>query len=129
MLRKLFPVNPLSLFQADQIGKLANMSMKDMHNAAGAYFRGAGPMGDNVATGKLRQRVAIGAGSLMAANAVGVNPMGLTDKANNLAMLGVHMGLGYSAFKLGGAGKLLGLGYMALTAGNTFRGGDNVGPM
>lgn len=129
MLRALFPTNPLSLFQGDQLTKLAKLSGEDIGKGFSAYWHGEGALGADPRVARIRQRSIMAAGSLIGANALNINPFGLTDKVNNMVAFGAHMGLGYAAFKLGGAGKLLGLGYMAMAGANTFRPGDQIGPM
>lgn len=137
---------PLEMFQEQQRGKLMrflqNTPVSGADNAPGLMdgffggrnieFNSNGEIGLSEASdrlAKIRTRGAIAVGSLMAANTLGVNPMGLTSGLNNLAMLGVHATIGSTLYRAGGVGKVAGLAYMGAAAINTFRGGDNAGPM
>jgi len=66
---------------------------------------------------------------LAAANALDINPGGVTDKATSLGMLGGHYYAGKTLMAMGGKAKIAGLGYLGAAAINTFREGDNLGPM
>jgi hypothetical protein len=136
---------PLELFAKEQRGKLARfVKDKDLIGKEGApglidsYFAGRnltmrnGDIGFTAADeviGKGRRIAAWGAGGLLAANAFMPNAFGVTDAANNLAALGTHGVIGSTMYKMGGAARIAGIGYLGATAVNTFRRGDNTGPM
>ena len=82
------------------------------------------------ALGRTRTIAAGGAAGLLAANAFNFDPFGMTSGVNNLAQLGANATIGTTMYGAESKRlKLAGLGYLAATAVNTFRGGDNLGPM
>ena len=136
-------VSPLKLFEKEQFNKLAKlMDEQGTTNVLGdmskQYFAGRTVEGvDSVVRytpvneGLARSRkVLAGAGAgLLAANALGINPGGVTDKLNDLSMLGAHYTIGRSLMGMGGLKRVAGIGYLGATAINTFRNGENTGPM
>lgn len=136
---------PLELFQAEQRGKLtkflsdrpvigtsANPGLLDSYFAGRNLTMSGGEIGMGGADArlaKIRRRGAYAAGGLMAANTLGLDPFGATSAANNLAMLGAHGAVGHSMWRMGGKGRIAGIGYLAAAGVNTFRSGDNTGPM
>jgi hypothetical protein len=135
------PFSPLQLFNREQGHKLMEMSGKDIGKNFSGYFRGqnmkhtnsglAFMPGDGDARRQTTRRLAAGlTGGLLGANALGINPMGATSAATSLAWLGAHGAIGTTLMNTGYAhSKIAGLGYLGATAVNTFRGGDNMGPM
>ena len=124
--------NPLNLFNKEQISKLGNMSLNEVGKNVAFYMKGGdfGFGGTSSWYAKRRRAVFGGLAGLGVANALDINPLGLTDMANTLATLGAHGAMGYGIMGSGGRySKAAGVGYLAATALNTFRGGDNVGPM
>ena len=141
-LGKLNP-SPLSLFQQDQRGKLANFlsnkvaqSPKDHFKS---YFQGRNLVeaSDGLAWGgaadaglATARKVGWGAAAGIAgASAVGIDPFGVTSGAKNVASLGMHGAVGMGLYGMGGKSKLAGIAYLGMTAVNTFRKGDNIGAM
>jgi len=139
---ELLPVNPLVLFKKEQASKLGKVFERGLGrfstNApemmkeyfAGKQYGSTADLGAELSRARTRKVTAgIGLG-LVTANALGINPLGVTDAATNTAMLGVHSMIGSSMIKYGaGLSKGLGVGYLGLTALNTFRRGENAGPM
>jgi hypothetical protein len=130
--------NPISLFNRDQFGKLANLNMAKISSTGKNYFSGKqltptpdGLLWSNADAGRAKMRRIGGGitGGLLAANMLGANPLGATDAANNVAMLGAHGAIGYGMMKMTGKARLAGIGYLAAAGINTFRRGDNIGPM
>lgn len=136
---------PLSLFQAEQRGKLRRfmsetpmLSNGESRGMLNAYFAGANMRAtdngisfgaDNARRGKIRRIGAGVGGGILAANALGINPFGVRDAAENLGWLGAHATVGHAMYGMGGGARLAGMAYMGAGAINTFRGGDNLGPM
>lgn len=138
----ILPANPLVLFKKDQRVKLGKMFERGVSgfqdDASGmmrGYFEGKqyGSKASLEASSRVAttRKVATGvAGGLLAANYVDFNPLGATDLATNVAMLGVHGGIGTSMIRHGGGlSKGLGVGYLGLTAIGLMRRGDQPGPM
>jgi hypothetical protein len=154
---KLNPMNPnpLNLFNAEQRGKLASFVSDKVKPDFGKSFRnyfegrsitdGSKPLANNAGVmqggalewsakgdeGLAFARKAVwGAGAgLAGAGAVGLDPFGITSAAGDVASFAAHGAVGTSFYRMGGRSKLAGLGYLGLTAANTLRGGDNLGPM
>lgn len=134
---------PIELFKKEQMKKLQSLvgerGVTEIAQEMGSnYFRGSNvkSIGDsieytaeNAGVGKLRKGIAGAAFGLAAANALGIEAFGATDQANNLAALGAHATIGSTMYSMGGKAKMAGIGYLAATAINTFRDGDNMGPM
>ena len=137
--RNLMPGGPISLFHGEQLTKLTGFAKeKGFTNMVGEYFKGgwlgetAGKVGyvsRDVGVARTRKIAGGVAGGLLAANAAGVDPFGATSAATSLAMGGAHLGIGATMMKMGGRGKLAGMAYLGATAVNTFRRGNNLGPM
>lgn len=135
--RNMIP-GPLELFTREQAGKFARMIGDDVQGSATNYLQGrnVSKAGDGLEWGasneklaKARRYAAGGAAGLLAANAFGFDPLGVTSKANNLAQLGANASIGTSMYgSSNGKLKLAGTAYLAATAVNTFRDGDNLGP-
>lgn len=138
-----FNPSPLSLFQKDQRGKLANFVSEKVAKNPGdhlkSYFEGrnlVGAGGDlawgsatNQSVG-LARKVGMGAAAGIAgASLLGIDPFGVTSAARAGASAAMHGTIGMGMYRMGGASKIAGLGYLGLTAANTFRRGDNLGPM
>ncbi len=136
-------VSPLKLFEKEQLTKLSKLmdeqgvgnTLQDMSQQyfAGRTVEGIGSTvkysAPNARLASTRKVIA-GAGiGLLAANAMGINPGGVTDKLNDLTSLGVHYSVGRSLMGMGGKAKIAGIGYLGATAINAFRDGDNTGPM
>lgn len=142
-------LSPISLFNKEQYGKLAKLAdeqgMTNMLSEMGSnYFKGktVSRVGDAgieyakenadvlLSRSRTRKVVVGGLAGLAAANAMGINPGGITDKVNNLVSLGGHYTVGRTLMEMGGKSKAAGVGYLGLTAYNTlFNPGDNPGPM
>lgn len=135
-------LSPLELFNKDQLVKLNRLVESDgsaVKKMGQDYFAGKTiqSISDDglkytepkPGLGRARKIVAGAALGLGAANLLGINPGGLTDKANNLASLGMHYTLGRTLMAKGGNSRIAGIGYLGLTAFNAFREGDNEGPM
>jgi len=136
---------PLELFKKDQMQKLGAMMDKNgaldtieimgKNYFAGSNIKSIGADAieydaPNAAKGTFRKAVAGTAFGLAAANALDINPFGITDQATNLGMLGVHATIGTTLMGMGGKAKVAGIGYLGLTAYNTLLNpGDNAGPM
>lgn len=130
-------INPFEGYNKEQFGKLARMAGDtSLTNIGKNYFTGRqistiGESGIKYTEASARlasQRKLLYGGvlGLAAANALDINPGGLTDKVNNVAALGAHYTIGKG---LMGVNKLAGIGYLGMTAINTFRPGDQIGPM
>lgn len=141
-------VSPLKLFQREQLGKLSrlmdtNGTGSTLGGMARQYFSGQtisrisdsaieyAPMEAQAAMriANRRKLIAGTAFGLAAANSLDINPGGITDKLTNASMLGVHYGIGRTLMGMGGKTKLAGMAYLGTAALNTFRPGDNLGPM
>lgn len=135
---------PLELFAKEQRGKLishikgAPIIGKDRDvGLIDGYLSGrnlrsvGGNIGfseaDAVLAARRSRAVTLG-GGLLAANTLGIDPLGLTGMLNNVAALGVHGTAGHTMYKMGGAARIAGLGYLGIAGINTFRTGDNLGP-
>ena len=140
-----FMPGPLELFQQEQRGKLtrflgdkAVVGSSSSPGLMDSYFSGRnmtmskGEIGFSETSERLakhRKRGAMIGGGLLAANTLGLNPFGATSGANNLATLGMHATVGSTMYGMGGGARMAGMGYMAAGAFNTFRSGNNPGPM
>lgn len=136
-------ISPIALFEREQFKKLNKLAMDTngtpLRDMAREYFSGRNIMkvadegieysDANEALGRTRKIVAGAAIGLGAANALGINPGGVTDKMNNLAALGGHYAVGRTLMRMGGNARVAGIGYLGATAINTLRAGDNTGPM
>ncbi|RMG66898.1 MAG: hypothetical protein D6710_11995 [Nitrospirae bacterium] len=132
---------PLEIFKAEQVKKLQAFARdRGAINMARAYFEGrnitmtaAGDLAhtaENESLRKVRRFTAGAALGIAGADALGINPLNLTEAAKSAAMLGVHGTIGYGMMGMGsGVAKLAGTAYLGSTVLNTFRGGDNIGPM
>lgn len=140
-------LSPISLFNREQYGKLAKLADERgvtnlLSDVGRNYFGGKtiaratdtgleyAQENANVLLSRARQRKIVvgGLAGLAAANVMGLNPGGVTDKVNNLVALGGHYTVGRTLMEQGS--KKLGVGYLGLTAYNTlFNPGDNLGPM
>ena len=136
---------PLELFQAEQKGKLSRfltkspvMGSAEKPGLIDSYFSGRNMVNGkedfafgeaDAALAKRRTRGAYAIGGLLVANTLGIDPFGATSGVNNLAMLGAHATVGSSLYAMGGKSRVAGMAYLGAAALNTFRSGDNAGPM
>ena len=130
---------PIDLFRGEQFKKLTNFAkQKGFTGMVGEYFKGGwlGETGGGVGfvnstteLARARKLTAGIGGGLLAANAMGIDPIGATSAASALAMGGAHAVAGTTMMKMGGKTKLAGMAYLGSAAINTFRGGNNLGPM
>ena len=137
----ILPFNPLVLFKKGQQVKLAKMfergatgfresASEGMRGYfGGKQYGGNAGLGTSARAATTRKWAAGIGGGLLAANYLGINPLGVTDAATDLASLAGHGILGGAMIKGGGLSKGLGIGYLGLAGLNTFRAGDNRGPM
>jgi hypothetical protein len=140
--RNLVP-GPIAMFRGEQLRKLGEFSKETgAMNMAKEYFKGGqlsimqGASKGEVAWShhmeefaRTRRLAAIGGGGLLAANTLGIDPLGITSTATSVARVGMHGLIGATALKMGGKTKLAGMAYLGLGAVNLFRSGDNLGPM
>ena len=139
-----FNPSPLSLFQNEQRGKLASFLSKnvaqDPASNFGAYFKGKNLVNaadpKDIVWGAANESLAAtrkvgwgAAAGIAGASAVGLDPLGITSGAKNVAALGMHGAVGMGLYGMGGRSKLAGVAYLGMTAINTFRKGDNIGAM
>lgn len=136
-------INPFEAYNREQFGKYARLVQKEGITGLGKdYFAGktitsiedsaryTEASSSNLANMALKRKMLYGAAfGLAAANSLDINPGGLTDKATSAAFLGAHYTIGRGLMGMGGKGKIAGIGYLAATALNTFREGDQQGPM
>jgi len=136
-------VSPLKLFEREQLNKLSKLMDQQGFSSVASdmskqYFAGRTVKNigssieytaENAKLATARKVIAGSAAGLLAANALGINPGGITDKLNSAAALGTHYAVGRSLMGMGGAARVAGIGYLGATAINTFRDGDNIGPM
>jgi len=134
---------PIELFKKEQMKKLQSMveerSFTEVAQEIGSnYFKGSNVesikdtieyTAANAKRGSYRKGIAGAAFGLAAFNTLGIEAFGATDQANNLASLGAHGVIGSTMYKMGGKARMAGVGYLAATAVNTFRDGDNLGPL
>lgn len=134
---------PIELFKKEQMKKLQSLvgerGVVEMAQEMGSnYFRGSNisMAGDsieysapNASRAAWRKGVAGAAFGLAAANTLDIGAFGATEQANNVAALGANTVIGTTMYGMGGKARVAGIGYLAATAVNTFRGGDNMGPM
>jgi len=135
---------PLELFQKQNQAKLASfvkghiVGTSSKPGMLDSYFGGRnitiedGVVGYSEARhdlAKIRTRAGYILGGLAGANVMGLDPMGLTSATNNLARMAAHGAIGSSLYGMGGGARVAGMAYLGATALNTFRAGDNLGPM
>jgi len=134
-------VNPLGLFTKEQGQKLAHTSPSGFMTATRKYFGGEDLMSIVAGTDEglaitygfngikregaaaMRQVAGSIAGGYAAASVLGINPL------EGLATLAGHGAIGLGALGMGGRTRLAGMAYLGATAVNTFRSGNNMGPM
>lgn len=132
--------SPIDLFNKEQRTKLMHMLGENTGGSVKSYMQGSniekaadGSMSWGAADEKLakaRKYTAGAAAGLLTANALGFDPFGATSGVNSLVGLGANIGIGATMYGSAHGGlKTAGLAYLAGTAVNTFRPGDNIGPM
>jgi len=140
---KTFNPSPLSLFQQEQKGKLASFMADKVAKSPSDHFKNyfAGrslvlDSAENVGWGAINEglgsarKLGWGAAAGVAgASMMGIDPFGITSGAKGAASLGIQGSIGMGLYRMGGMSKLAGIGYLGATAINTFRRGDNWGPM
>jgi hypothetical protein len=134
---------PLELFEKEQRSKLLAFSRQtsafDMLtnyfagknlsiNKTDIDFEASSP--DMDIRRRLRRGVVGTKLGIAGANVLGINPFGVTDQLNNLSWLATHATIGMGLFGMKNPiGKVAGIGYLGATLINTFRSGDNFGPL
>lgn len=125
--------NPLNLFNKEQASKLAKTSPSGFMQGAKNYFGGDSLMATpggyawrgarNSEAASLRQIAGAIAGGYAALSALDMNPL------SGVARLAGHGAIGMGLLGMGGGASVAGMGYLAAAGVNTFRGGNNMGPM
>lgn len=134
---------PLELFEKEQRSKLLAFSQQtSAFDMLTNYFAGRNLTINKSDIGfettspnmdlrkKLRRGIVGTKLGIAGASVLGVNPFGATDQLNNLSWLATHTTIGVGLFGMKNPiGKVAGVGYLAATLANTFRPGDNLGPL
>jgi hypothetical protein len=128
---RMLAAGPLDAFQNEQSKKLLREQGwgAAKNYMSGMNFNGSSWSAIDPGRGRARKTAAGLAGGLLAASALGVNPLGLASAASSLTALGANVTAGHTLYNMGGGFRAAGVGYLGLTAFNTFRGGNQPGPM
>jgi len=136
--QRLLP-GPISMFKGEQLKKLTGFVKSEGYGTSmGKYLGGQSvkveggalkwTMADNAA--KMHRRTTFGVGGgLLAAQTLGVDPLGATSAGSTLFRAGGHAAIGSTMMKMGGKTKLAGIGYLGVGAVNLFSSGNQLGPM
>jgi len=130
---------PISLFKGEQLRKLTGfVKSEGVGSSLANYMKGqsvkveGGALGWGLArdTARMHRRTVFGVGGgLLAAQTLGVDPLGATSAGSTLFMAGGHAAVGSTMMKVGGKTKLAGMAYLGVGAVNLFSSGNQLGPM
>ena len=135
---KLLP-GPISMFKGEQLKKLTGFVKSEGYGSSmGKYLGGQSVKVEGGAlkwggandAARMHRRTAFGVGGgLLAAQTLGIDPLGITSAGSSLYKAGGHVAIGSTMMKVGGKTKLAGMAYLGVGAANLFQSGDQLGPM